>query len=113
MDTFRRGLKVENGKLFGRRLFKGWVPIEAADISKVCEYSFNNPFIRLWTTHGTFTMGVQCSEYDKVTEFLNQNTSFDISTCLAHRWNVALYRTSVLPAVWRYMKKLMGRNTHE
>ena len=108
MDSFRTGLKVEDGKLFGRRLFHpDWALIAPADIRKVREYGFNNPFVRIWTTHGKFTVGAMREQYDAVTEYLKQNTPFDLEGAFVHHFNVAFYRTPVGPTAGRILQRLM------
>ena len=105
MDNFRKNLKIEDGKLYGKRLFRDWVLIDPKDIEDVHEYGGNNPFIKVWSLKGSFIIGAMRKEYDNVTEWLRQNTSFDLTNKFVHKCNRLFYRLSLSEIFSKLFKK--------
>ena len=87
MDCFRCNLKVENGKLFGKRLFGKWEIVNPTEIIKIREFAFNNPFIWVYTDTGKYTVGIYRSTYKPVCKYLKENTNLNFEKSVAHKWN--------------------------
>ena len=66
-----------------------------SEITNVKEYGFNNPHITIWTATGVFFVGALRRQYRPVTEYLKQNTAFNLSIKTAHKVNEALYQNDV------------------
>lgn len=105
MDCFLTSLKVEGGRLLGKRFFRPWRPIEPQDIAYVREYALNNPFLEIRTTAGTFRVGIRHPQYDLVVRYLAENTAFDLSGDRVHNLNVALHKTSLTDLVRSIFRK--------
>lgn len=89
-------LKVCGDQLYGRRHFwSRWQPIIPSDIKKVREYGVFGSYIKIWTSRGTFFVGIFTKQYFPVTEFLRKKTTFDLTTDEVHNFNVAICKGNI------------------
>jgi len=98
-------LKIEDGRLFGMRGDE-LIEILPANITKVKEYGFNNPFLRVTTTDGDFHVGAMTRTYDDVVRVLRRDVGDRFCSSLSHRFNDRFYRkqlsfTSLLRSLFR------------
>ena len=84
-------LKVEEGRLFGRR-GRRYFEILPTDIAEVKEFGFNNPFLLVTTADGRFHVGALTGQYDEVVRVLERYVGSGFCRRFVHRWNVFFYR---------------------
>lgn len=95
MKLFRRPLRTEGDALYGKRFLRSWGRIEPENITRVRVYGWNNPFLKIWTRQGSFIVGARSKEYERVVEYIERHTGFQLSGTFTHRYNIFLYRLPI------------------
>jgi len=75
MYCYSAYLRVEGNALYGRKHFwSKWVRILPSDIEMVKKYTIPGPYIKIFTTKGSFFVGAFTEHYASVKSFLQTHT---------------------------------------
>jgi hypothetical protein len=62
--------------------------------------------ILVWTNKGTYKVGAMREQYPLVTAFLKENTKFDLSNKLVHKYNYLFFRKDILKGIFKKDKEV-------
>jgi len=92
MDIFITSLKIAENVLYGKKNKDCWERIYPKQIKNVKEYGFSNPFLQIITDNKKYNIGIFCKDFDKIIDFIENNTNFRIKQSFTHKFNQIFFK---------------------
>lgn len=78
---------MEGGKLFARKGWKAFEPVNPESITYVREYGWNRPFLLVVIDDEKYKARPWWKDYNRIIDFIEEHTEFRLRNKFVHWWN--------------------------